>query len=129
MRDGAERDKKSVVELEELRLEAEIAAEILQKSNHVRASSSLLKIIRAELRANDHFLDVTAQMQYQVQDNQLRIPKGIDWCRMIGIYDIAPGETKQLSIEYVFKDQRHGATFREHAEIALPQRTHLVDRE
>lgn len=128
MQDTVERDKKSKEVLEGQRLEAEIAAEILQKSNHLRVSSSLLKIIKAELKSRDNLLEVTVQLQYQVHDNQLRIPRGVDWCGMIGIYDIAPGETKQLSIEYVFKDQKHKALFIEETEVALPQRTHLINQ-
>lgn len=127
MQDTVEKDKQSKEVLEGQRLEAEIAMEILQKSNHLRVSTSLLKIIRAELKSFDVVLEVTAQLQYQVHDNQLRVPKGVNWCGMIGIYDIAPGETKQLNIEYLFKDQKHRALFNEETEVALPQRTHLIN--
>ena len=115
--------------LEEKKLEAEIATEILGKSNHARTLNSLLKIVKGELRTgNKDSLDVTVQLQYQVHDNQLRIPGKIDWCGMIGMYDIAPGESKQVSIEYVFKDQRHQALFEEGEEVALPQRIHLINQ-
>lgn len=75
----------------------------------------------------EHFTDVTVGLQLLVCDSSLCLPAGIGKSGAIGFWDVAPGEEKELSIEYYFRGMKHRVNASELLEIKLPQRIHLAE--
>jgi len=59
--------------------------------------------------------------------SQLVIPAGRSKSSILGFYDVAIGEKKQLRVRYRFKGKRHEAVWADKQAVALPLRDHLVE--
>jgi len=55
------------------------------------------------------------------------IPAGRTKSALLGFYDSAIGEKKQLRIKYRFKGKLHEAVWGDKQGVALPLREHLVE--
>ncbi|GAA5945002.1 J domain-containing protein [Sporobolomyces koalae] len=75
------------------------------------------------------FLDVTLALQALLAPNgsQLVIPSNRSKSALLGFYDPAIGEKKQLRIKYRFKSKLHEAVFEDKQAVALPLREHLIE--
>ncbi|GAA6024573.1 hypothetical protein JCM10207_008657 [Rhodosporidiobolus poonsookiae] len=81
----------------------------------------------AELR----WLDVAAPLQALLPPSvsQLTIPAGRSKSALLGFYDPALGERKQLRVRYRFRGKLHEVTYGDKEAVALPMRSHVVEGE
>ena len=70
-------------------------------------------------------LDVTIPLQMLVSDGQLCI-SARSKAGLLGFYDIAPGCSKRLRVEYLFRKQRHLTMIDDHQQLLVPQKGHLI---
>lgn len=73
------------------------------------------------------WLDVTVAVQALVTDSQLNIAGGRSKANLLGFYDCAIGEKKQLQVRYLFKGRVHSLLVEDHQAVAAPLRAHIVE--
>ncbi|GAA6064253.1 hypothetical protein JCM10212_006402 [Sporobolomyces blumeae] len=83
---------------------------------------------KVESDVERRWVEVSLPLQALVPANssQLIIPSGRSKSSLLGFYDPAIGEKKQLRIRYRFKGNLHEATWSDKAGVALPLREHVV---
>lgn len=70
-------------------------------------------------------MDVTIALQHLVEDSQLRLFE-TSKANLLGFYDPAYGEEKQLYIRYLFKDKLHQVTIQDNEPLAIPRKADLI---
>ncbi|BGP19685.1 hypothetical protein JCM10213_001861 [Rhodosporidiobolus nylandii] len=75
------------------------------------------------------WVDVTVPLQSLLPPSvsQLTIPSGRSKSSLLGFYDPALGEKKQLRVRYRFKGRLHEVTYKDREAVGLPMRGHLVE--
>ncbi|GAA6043498.1 hypothetical protein JCM8097_002241 [Rhodosporidiobolus ruineniae] len=75
------------------------------------------------------WLDVTVPLQSLLppSQSQLTIPSGRSKSALLGFYDPALAERKELRIRYRFKGRLHEVVYGDKEAVALPMRSHLVE--
>lgn len=73
----------------------------------------------------DCVVDVTIPLQHLVEDSQLRLFE-TSKANLLGFYDPAYGEEKQLYIRYLFKDKLHQVTIQDNEPLAIPRKADLI---
>ncbi|GAA5847146.1 hypothetical protein JCM3766R1_001726 [Sporobolomyces carnicolor] len=83
---------------------------------------------RVESDFERRWFNVTLALQALVppQSSQLVVPAGRTKSALLGFYDCAIGEKKQLRVRYRFKGREHVATLGDKQAVAIPLRDHLV---
>ncbi|GAA6008078.1 hypothetical protein JCM11491_001873 [Sporobolomyces phaffii] len=84
---------------------------------------------KVESEVEQRWLDVTLALQALLppHSSQLVIPPGRTKAALLGFYDPAIGEKKQLKVQYRFKGKRHEAVWDDKQSVALPLREHLIE--
>ncbi|KAI9224895.1 hypothetical protein BC828DRAFT_394970 [Blastocladiella britannica] len=83
-------------------------------------------IVTMDANEHDGVIDVTIPVMALVKDAALRIEGGGSKAGMLGFWDPAPFEDKQLVITYRFKDEWRQVVVEDNAAVACPLRAHLV---
>ncbi|GAA5899937.1 J domain-containing protein [Sporobolomyces salmoneus] len=83
---------------------------------------------KVESELEQRWFDVTLALQalLPAQSSQLVIPAGRTKASLLGFYDPAIGEKKQLKVRYRFKGKLHEAILGDKQAVALPLREHIV---
>jgi len=68
---------------------------------------------------NQQIADVTVPLQYLVENSHIYLRKGTK-TNLLGFYDPAPGEKKQLFVRYLFRDRVFEVTIDEKEELNIP---------
>ncbi|GAA5881824.1 hypothetical protein JCM16303_006467 [Sporobolomyces ruberrimus] len=84
---------------------------------------------RVESDFERRWVDVTLALQALLppHSSQLVIPPGRTKAAILGFYDCAIGEKKQLKVRYRFKGKKHEAVWGDKQAVALPLREHLLE--
>eukprot|EP01113_Clastostelium_recurvatum_P007302 TRINITY_DN13398_c0_g1_i1.p1 TRINITY_DN13398_c0_g1~~TRINITY_DN13398_c0_g1_i1.p1 ORF type:complete len:601 (-),score=128.13 TRINITY_DN13398_c0_g1_i1:16-1755(-) len=70
-------------------------------------------------------VDVTIPMQYLVEDSRLLLQPSPKF-GLLGFYDPAIGEDKELLVRYMFKGRMHQVLVQDDDALAIPLRSHLI---
>jgi DnaJ family protein C protein 11 len=72
-------------------------------------------------------IDVTIPMQCLVEESQLHLHASAK-SNLLGFWDCAIGEEKQLYVQYLFRDKLHEVTIDDCDPVSMPLLAHRMDK-
>ncbi|KAL7274953.1 hypothetical protein RUND412_002129 [Rhizina undulata] len=80
-----------------------------------------------DLGRRGDWVEVTVALGALVNESQLVIPRKLQKSYIVGFYDPAPREKKQLYVRYMFRGRIHEILIGDHQGLVMPQRSHVMN--
>ncbi|KAJ5071338.1 DNAj [Anaeramoeba ignava] len=107
-------------------------SDLLQQSVNIRREKEEKKdgLIIQEARygdlKSDKYIDVTSQLQFQVEDSKLKIYGDYPKSKLFLFEDPSPDSSKSLWIRYLYQKKIHEATFKDLEEVEIPNENQQI---
>lgn len=112
---------------EEAELVRALLADPAERKRQNEIAIAGLVIQKAVYCGGDVEVDVTSILQSQVHQSQLVLSVN-RFYDVLGFYDVAPRQTKELIVEYEFKGELHKVIIPDGSALCIPQKSHRSDR-